>query len=117
MSYCFTPWRQDGLDRRIQVRRGPGDEGRGFVAQPRRRVVEQGNGALMLQRPLARGRGRRSDDAASRVFRVFTAGMLRCLATLAADGTPWSRPRERQRTPAAAAGRTRRDRRTSRQPA
>ncbi|MGI5397186.1 hypothetical protein [Streptomyces sp. CA-251251] len=36
------------------VRRNPDDEGRGYVPQPKRWVVEQVNGTLMLQRRLAR---------------------------------------------------------------
>ncbi|WAU81453.1 IS5 family transposase [Streptomyces sp. Qhu-G9] len=36
------------------VRRNPDDQGKGFVLQPKRWIVEQGNGTLMLHRRLAR---------------------------------------------------------------
>ena len=36
------------------VRRNPDDHGKGFVPQPKRWVVEQVNGTLMLHRRLAR---------------------------------------------------------------
>ena len=61
------------------VRRNPDDQGRGFVPQPKRWVVEQVNGTLMLQRRLARDYDHRPDNAASRVYRASTAGMLRRL--------------------------------------
>lgn len=63
------------------VRRSPDDRGKGFVPQPKRWMVEQANGALMLHRRLARDYDRRPDNAASRVCWASTAGMLRRLAT------------------------------------
>ncbi|MFD3621743.1 IS5 family transposase [Streptomyces sp. NPDC058676] len=63
------------------VRRNPDDEGRGFVPQPKRWVVEQVNGTLMLHRRLARDYDHRPDNAASRVYWASTAGMLRRLTT------------------------------------
>ncbi len=61
------------------VRRNLDDEGKGFVPQPKRWVVEQVNGTLMLQRRLARNYDHRPDNATSRVYWVSTAGMLRRL--------------------------------------
>lgn len=63
------------------VRRNPDDQGKGFVPQPRRWVVEQVNGTLMLHRRLARDYDHRPDNAASRVYWASTAGMLRRLTT------------------------------------
>ncbi|MCP3770714.1 IS5 family transposase [Streptomyces sp. MAR25Y5] len=63
------------------VRRNPDDEGQGFVPQPKRWVVEQANGTLMLHRRLARDCDHRPDNAASRVYWASTAGMLRRLTT------------------------------------
>ncbi len=100
------------------VRRNPDDQGKGFLPQPKRWVVEQVNGTLMLHRRLARDYDHRPDNAASRVYWASTAGMLRRLTTPTPtwrDDVDW--PRERLRTPAAAADRTRRDRSTSRHPA
>lgn len=62
------------------VRRNPDDKG--FVPQPKRWVVEQVNGTLMLHRRLARDYDHRPDNAASRVYWASTAGMLRRLTTL-----------------------------------
>ncbi|MGC3005702.1 IS5/IS1182 family transposase, partial [Streptomyces sp. G35A] len=50
------------------VRRNPDDEGKGFVPQPKRWVVEQVNGTLMLHRRLARDYDHRPDNAAFRVY-------------------------------------------------
>ena len=61
------------------VRRNLDDEGKGFVPQPKRWVVEQVNGTLMLQRRLARNYDHRPDNATSRVYWASTAGMLRRL--------------------------------------
>ncbi|MFE2866016.1 IS5 family transposase [Embleya sp. NPDC059259] len=61
------------------VRRNPDDAGKGFVPQPKRWVVEQVNGTLMPHRRLARDYDHRPDNAASRVYRASTAGMLRRL--------------------------------------
>ncbi|MFZ3555878.1 IS5 family transposase [Streptomyces sp. BH055] len=61
------------------VRRNPVDQGKGFVPQPKRWVVEQVNGTLMLHRRLARDYDHRPDNAASRVYWASTAGMLRRL--------------------------------------
>ena len=64
------------------VRCNPGDEGKGFVPQPKRWVVEQvNNGTLMLHRRLAHSYDHRPDNAASRVCWASTAGMLRRLTT------------------------------------
>lgn len=63
------------------VRRDPEDQGKGFVPQPKRRVVEQVNGTLMLHRRLARDYDHRPDNTASRVHWASTAGMLRRLTT------------------------------------
>ncbi|WSN61617.1 transposase [Streptomyces sp. NBC_01362] len=63
------------------VRRNPYDQGKGFIPPPKRWVVEQVNGTLMLHRHLARGYVHRPDNAASRVYWVSTAGVLRRLTT------------------------------------
>ncbi|MER6076443.1 IS5 family transposase [Streptomyces sp. NPDC001817] len=63
------------------VRRNPDGKGKGFVPQPKRRVVEQVNGTLMLQQRLARDYDHRPGNAASRVYWASTAGMLRRLTT------------------------------------
>ena len=47
------------------------------LPQPKRWVVEQVNGTLMLQRRLARDYDHRPDNAASRVCEAATVGMLR----------------------------------------
>ena len=67
-----------GIDVEI-VQRNP--QHKGFVPQPKRWVVEQVNGTLMLQRRLARDYDHRPDNAASRVYWASTAGMLRRLTT------------------------------------
>ncbi|WSC50086.1 transposase [Streptomyces sp. NBC_01762] len=63
------------------VRRNPGDQGKGFVPQPKRWVVEQVNGTLMLHRRLAREYDHRPDNSASRVYWASTANMTRRLTT------------------------------------
>jgi transposase len=63
------------------VRRNPADQGKGFVPQPKRWVVEQANGTLMLYRRLAREYDHRPDNSASRVYWASTANMARRLAT------------------------------------
>ena len=63
------------------VRRNPADQGKGFVPQPKRWVVEQTNGTLMLHRRLAREYDHRPDTSASRVHRASTANMTRRLTT------------------------------------
>lgn len=63
------------------VRRNPADQGKGFVPQPKRWVVEQVNGTLMLHRRLAREYDHRPDTSASRVYWASTANMSRRLAT------------------------------------
>jgi transposase len=68
------------------VRRNPAYQGRGFVPQPKRWVVEQTNGMLMLHRRLAREYDHRPDTSASRVYWASTAGMLRRLTT---PTPPW----------------------------
>lgn len=50
------------------VRRNPVDQGKGFVPQPKRWVVEQVNGTLMLHRRLAREYDHRPDTSTSRVY-------------------------------------------------
>ncbi|WP_370424187.1 hypothetical protein [Streptomyces sp. QH1-20] len=50
------------------VRRTPEDQGKGFVPQPKRWIVEQINGTLMLHRRLAREYEHRLDTSASRVY-------------------------------------------------
>ncbi|CAM5560844.1 IS5 family transposase (plasmid) [Streptomyces viridifaciens] len=63
------------------VRRNPDDKAKGFVPQPKRWVVEQVNGTLMLHRRLARESDHRPDNAASRVYWASTANMARRLTT------------------------------------
>lgn len=63
------------------VRRNPGDQGKGFVPQPKRWVVEQVNGSLMLHRRLAREYDYRPDNSDSRVYWASTANMIRRLTT------------------------------------
>ncbi|MFE7394708.1 IS5/IS1182 family transposase, partial [Streptomyces sp. NPDC057582] len=53
--------------------------GKGFVPQPKRWVVEQVNGTLMLHRRLAREYGHRPDTSASRVYWASIANMTRRL--------------------------------------
>jgi transposase len=61
------------------VKRNPEDHG--FVPQPRRWVVEQVNGTLILHRRLAREYDHRPDNSASRVYWAATANMARRLTT------------------------------------
>jgi transposase len=63
------------------VRRNPDDQGKGFVPQPKRWVVEQVNGTLMLHRRLAREYDHRPENSASRVYWASTANMARRLTT------------------------------------
>ena len=63
------------------TRRNPYDQGKGFIPPPKRWVVEQVNGTLMLHRRLAHDYDLRPDNAASRVYWVSTAGVLRRLTT------------------------------------
>ncbi|GGT79437.1 IS5 family transposase [Streptomyces atratus] len=63
------------------VRRNPDDQGKGFVPQPKRWVVEQTNGTLMLHRRLAREYDHCLDNSVSRVYRASTANMARRLTT------------------------------------
>ena len=63
------------------VRRNPADQGKGFVPQPKRWVVEQVNGTLMLHWRLAREYDHRPDTSASRVYWTSTANMSRRLTT------------------------------------
>ncbi|WP_411573637.1 IS5 family transposase [Streptomyces fradiae] len=70
------------LDINVEVvRRNPADQGKGFVPQPKRWVVEQTNGTLMLHRRLAREYDHRPDTSASRVYWASTANMTRRLTT------------------------------------
>ncbi|MEU1320677.1 IS5 family transposase [Streptomyces tibetensis] len=61
------------------VRRNPADQGKGFVPQPKRWIVEQVNGTLMLHRRLAREYDHRPDTSASRVYWASIANMTRRL--------------------------------------
>ncbi|MGW1658455.1 IS5 family transposase [Streptomyces atratus] len=63
------------------VRRNPDDQGKGFVPQPKRWVVEQTNGTLMLHRRLAREYDHCLDNSVSRVYWASTANMARRLTT------------------------------------
>lgn len=63
------------------VRRNPADQGKGFVRQPKRWVVEQTNSTLMLHRRLTREHDHRPDTSASRVYWASTANMARRLTT------------------------------------
>ncbi|BDH07246.1 hypothetical protein HEK131_44730 [Streptomyces seoulensis] len=63
------------------VRRNPADQGRGFVPQPRRWIVEQVNGTLMLHRRLAREYDHRPDTSTSRIYWASIANMARRLTT------------------------------------
>ncbi|GAA2771491.1 IS5-like element ISSco3 family transposase [Streptomyces lavendulae subsp. grasserius] len=63
------------------VRRSSADQGKGFVPQPKRWVVEQTNGTLMLHRRLTREYDHRPDTSASRVYWASTANMTRRLTT------------------------------------
>lgn len=65
-----------GIDVEV-VRRNPDDQGKGFVPQPKRWIVEQVNGTLMLHRRLAREYDHRSDASASRVYWASIANMTR----------------------------------------
>lgn len=66
------------------VRRNPED--RGFVPQPKRWVVEQVNGTLILHRRLVREYDHRPENSASRVYWATTANMARRLTT---PTPPW----------------------------
>ncbi|WP_153547173.1 transposase [Streptomyces sp. RB17] len=63
------------------VRRNPDDQGKGFVPQPKRWIVEQVNGTLMLHRRLAREYDHRPDTSTSRVYWASIANMTRRLTT------------------------------------
>ncbi|WP_406347324.1 hypothetical protein [Streptomyces sp. NBC_00648] len=63
------------------VRRNPDDQGKGFVPQPKRWIVEQVNGTLMLHRRLTRAYDHRPDASASRVYWASIANMARRLTT------------------------------------
>jgi transposase len=69
-----------GIDVEV-VRRNPADQGKGFVPQPKRWVVEQRNGTLMVYRRLAREYDQRPDTSASRVYWASTVNMARRLTT------------------------------------
>lgn len=90
------------------VRRNPDDHGKGFVPQPKRWVVEQVNGTLMLHRRLARDYDHRPNNAAPASTGPPPPACSAASPPLPPPGgTTWSWPRERQRTPAAAADRAR----------
>jgi hypothetical protein len=63
------------------ARRNLADQDRCFVPQPKRWVVEQTNGTLMLYRRLACEYGHRPDNSASHVYWASTANMTRHLTT------------------------------------
>lgn len=63
------------------VRHNPDDQGKGFVPQPKRLIVEQVNGTLILHRRLAREYDRRPGTSASRVYWASIANMARRLTT------------------------------------
>ena len=63
------------------VRRNPQNQGKGFVPQPKRWVVEQVNGMLMLFRRLVRDYDHRPDNAASRIYWAATANLARRLTS------------------------------------
>ncbi|CAL9377336.1 hypothetical protein SUDANB176_00991 [Streptomyces sp. enrichment culture] len=63
------------------VHRNPADQGKGFVPQPKRWIVEQVNGTLMLHRRPAREFDHRPDTSASRVYWASIANMTRRLTT------------------------------------
>lgn len=63
------------------VRRNRADQGKGFFPQPKRWVVEQTNGTLLLHRRLAREYDHLPDTSASRVYWASTANMTRRLTT------------------------------------
>jgi transposase len=63
------------------VRRNRACQGKGFVPQPKRWVVEQTNGTLLLHRRLAREYDHLPDTFASRVYWASTANMTRRLTT------------------------------------
>jgi len=63
------------------VRRNSADQGKGFVPQPKRWVVEQTNGTLLLHRRLAREYDHRLGTSVSRVYWAATANMARRLTT------------------------------------
>lgn len=63
------------------VRRNPEDQAKGFVPQPKRWIVEQVNGTLMLHRRLAREYDHHPDTSTSRVYWASIANMARRLTT------------------------------------
>lgn len=69
-----------GIDVEI-VRRSPADQGKCFIPQPKRWIVEQVNGTLMLHRRLAREYDHRPDTSASRVYWASIANIARRLTT------------------------------------
>ncbi len=63
------------------VRRNRADQSKGFVPQPKRWIVEQVNGTLMLHRRLAREYDHRPDTSASCLYWASIANMARRLTT------------------------------------
>lgn len=61
------------------VRSNPDDQDKSFAPQPKRWIVEQVNGTLMLHRRLAREYDHRPAPSASRVCRASIANMTRRL--------------------------------------
>ena len=73
-----------GIDVQV-VERNPA--GKGFVPQPKRRVVEQTFGILSSHRRLVRDHEHRAASSASRVYRAMTDVMARRIA--GAPGRSW----------------------------
>lgn len=63
------------------VRRNADAQGKGFVPQPKRWIVEQVNGTSMLHRRLAREYDHRPDTSSSRVYWASIADIPRRLTT------------------------------------
>lgn len=70
------------LDIDVEVaRHNRDDQGKGIVAQPKRWIVEQVNGTLILHHRLAREYDHRPDTSATRVYWASIANMARRLTT------------------------------------
>ncbi|WSF73878.1 IS5 family transposase [Streptomyces decoyicus] len=92
------------------VRRTPDDQGKGFVPQPKRWIVEQVNGTLMLHRRLAREYDHRPDTSASRVYWAPSRKWPAASPHPPPPGaTPSGRPREHHRAPGRPPGPARQD--------
>lgn len=106
------------LDVTIEVvRPNRADQGKGFVPQPKRWVVEQTNATLLLHRRPAREYDHLPDTSASRAYWASTANMTRRLTTPSPtwrDTLGWLS--ERHRTPHRPPGPARRGHRPGRGP-